>query len=106
MPGKNLTRDEAAARASILTVESYAVRLDLTTGPEHFRTVTTVRFSCSEPGADTFIDLIAASVEAVTLNGVELDPERGLRRLAHRAARPAGRQRARRRRDRQLHQHR
>ncbi len=64
MPGKNLTRDEAAARASILTVESYAVRLDLTTGPEHFRTVTTVRFSCSEPGADTFIDLIAASVEA------------------------------------------
>ena len=74
MPGKNLTRDEAAARASILTVESYAVGLDLTTGPEHFRTVTTVRFSCSEPGADTFIDLIAASVEAVTLNGEQLDP--------------------------------
>ncbi len=74
MPGKNLTRDEAAARASILTVESYAVGLDLTTGPEHFRTVTTVRFSCSEPGADTFIDLIAASVEAVTLNGERLDP--------------------------------
>ncbi|TQM58582.1 aminopeptidase N [Humibacillus xanthopallidus] len=74
MPGKNLTRDEAAARASILTVESYAVRLDLTTGPEHFRTVTTVRFSCSEPGADTFIDLIAASVESVTLNGTALDP--------------------------------
>jgi aminopeptidase N len=74
VPGKNLTRDEAAARARILAVESYAVGLDLTTGPEHFRTVTTVRFSCSEPGADTFIDLIAASVEKVTLNGVELDP--------------------------------
>ena len=43
MPGKNLTRDEAAARASILTVESYAVRLDLTTGPEHFRTVFVLR---------------------------------------------------------------
>ncbi len=74
MPGKNLTRDEAAARASILTVESYAVGLDLTTGADHFRTVTTVRFGCSEPGAETFIDLIAASVEAVTLNGERLDP--------------------------------
>ena len=49
MPGKNLTRDEAAARARILTVESYDVRLDLTTGPKHFRTVSTVRFACSEP---------------------------------------------------------
>ncbi|EWT00451.1 hypothetical protein N865_15485 [Intrasporangium oryzae NRRL B-24470] len=74
MPGKNLTRDEAATRASILRVDSYDVRLDLTTGPETFRTVTTVRFTCSEPGADTFIDLIADSVQAVTLNGVELDP--------------------------------
>ena len=74
MPGKNLTRDEAAARASILRVDSYDVRLDLTTGPENFHTVTTVRFSCSEEGADSFIDLIADSVERVTLNGVDLDP--------------------------------
>ncbi|MCU1539002.1 MAG: Membrane alanyl aminopeptidase [Humibacillus sp.] len=74
MPGKNLTRDEAAARARILTVDSYDVRLDLTTGPKHFHTVSTVRFSCSEPGADSFIDLIAGSVEKVTLNGEQLDP--------------------------------
>jgi len=74
VPGKNLTRDEAAARASILRVDSYDVRLDLTTGPENFHTVTTVRFSCSEEGADSFIDLIADSVERVTLNGVDLDP--------------------------------
>ncbi|MEW1955176.1 aminopeptidase N [Terrabacter sp. NPDC080008] len=74
MPGKNLTRDEAAARASILRVDSYDVRLDLTTGPENFHTVTTVRFSCSEEGADSFIDLIADSVERVTLNGTDLDP--------------------------------
>ncbi|WP_374968642.1 aminopeptidase N [Terrabacter sp. BE26] len=74
MPGKNLTRDEAAARARILRVDSYDVRLDLTTGPEHFHTVTTVRFSSSEEGADSFIDLIADSVERVTLNGVDLDP--------------------------------
>ncbi|HET7398587.1 MAG TPA: aminopeptidase N [Intrasporangium sp.] len=74
MPGKNLTRDEAAARAEILRVEEYDVRLDLTTGPETFSTATTVRFSCSEPGADSFIDLIADSVEKVTLNGEQLDP--------------------------------
>jgi aminopeptidase N len=74
VPGKNLTRDEAASRAGILRVDSYDVRLDLTTGPENFHTVTTVAFTCSEPGADTFIDLIADSVEKVTLNGVDLDP--------------------------------
>ncbi|NUO35106.1 MAG: aminopeptidase N [Dermatophilaceae bacterium] len=74
MPGKNLTRDEAATRAGILRVDAYDVSLDLTTGPENFRTVTTVTFSCSEPGADSFIDLIADSVERVTLNGVDLAP--------------------------------
>ena len=74
MPGKNLTREEAALRASLLRVDSYDVRLDLTTGPETFRTVSTVTFSSSEPGSGTFIDLIADSVERVTLNGVDLDP--------------------------------
>ena len=39
MPGKNLTRDEAASRALILSVDSYDIRLDLTTGPETFHTV-------------------------------------------------------------------
>src|SRR6478752_7063746 len=73
VPGKNLTREEAAARAAVLRVDSYDVRLDLTTGPETFRTVTTARFACSEPGTDTFIDLIADSVERVTLNGTDLD---------------------------------
>jgi aminopeptidase N len=74
VPGKNLTRDEAAGRARILSVDSYDVRLDLTRGPENFGSVTTVRFSCSEPDASTFIDLIADSVQRVTLNGVDLDP--------------------------------
>ena len=74
MPGKNLTRDEAALRAGLLRVETYDVQLDLTTGPQTFRTVSTVRFSCAEPGVATFIDLIADSVQRVTLNGVDLDP--------------------------------
>ena len=74
MPGKNLTRDEARERAELLSVASYDVALDLTTGPTTFRTRSTVAFTASQEGANTFIDLIAASVEAITLNGESLDP--------------------------------
>ena len=35
MPGKNLTRDEAAARAALVTVDHYDVALDLTTVGDH-----------------------------------------------------------------------
>ena len=69
----NLTRDEARERARILSVDSYDVELDLTTGGETFRSTTTVRFSSSEPGARTFIDLVAPTVREATLNGVKLD---------------------------------
>ncbi|WP_067602014.1 aminopeptidase N [Nocardiopsis listeri] len=69
----NLTRDEARERARILSVDSYDVELDLTTGGETFRSTTTVRFSSSEPGARTFIDLVAPTVRKANLNGVELD---------------------------------
>ena len=74
MPGKNLTRDEARERAALLSVASYDVALDLTTGPTSFRTRSTVAFTSSEDGASTFIDLIAESVEQITLNGESLDP--------------------------------
>ncbi|MGK0740589.1 aminopeptidase N [Leucobacter sp. Z1108] len=74
MPGENLTRAEAIERASVVTTHSYEIDLDLTTGAEHFRVVTTVKFSAT-PGASTFIDLIAAKVLSITLNGEELDPE-------------------------------
>ncbi|MDF2092888.1 aminopeptidase N [Knoellia sp. 3-2P3] len=74
MPGKNLTRDEAIARAAIVSVDHYDVALDLTTSEKTFRTTTTVTFSSPEPGASTFIDLIAESVESITLNGTSLDP--------------------------------
>jgi len=72
--GKNLTRDEAVARAGLLSVAAYDVALDLTTGPTHFRTRSSVEFTATQDGAGTFIDLIAASVEQVTLNGSSLDP--------------------------------
>ena len=74
MPSKNLTRAEAQQRAALVSVESYDVGLDLTTGAETFRTTTAVRFDASTAGADTFIDLIADSVQRVILNGEDLDP--------------------------------
>ncbi|CAL9563233.1 aminopeptidase N [Streptomyces sp. Tu 3180] len=82
MPGENLTRDEARERAALLSVDGYEVSLDLRSavgeahgdGPRTFRSVTTIRFRCAEPGAGSFADLIAPSVTAVSLNGRDLDP--------------------------------
>ncbi len=73
MPGENLTRSEAQQRRSIVTtVHSYAVELDVTTGPETFATRTVVRFD-AVAGSSTFIDLIAREVQAISLNGREID---------------------------------
>ncbi|MDS1271092.1 aminopeptidase N [Lipingzhangella sp. LS1_29] len=69
----NLTRDEARERARLLTVDSYTVELDLTTGQETFRSTTVIRFRCHEPGAATFVDLVAPTVHEVHLNGTPLD---------------------------------
>ncbi|MFI6512078.1 aminopeptidase N [Streptosporangium sp. NPDC050855] len=69
----NLTRDEARERARLLSVQSYAVELDLTEGEERFESVTTVRFTSTRPGAGTFIDLAGAKVRRAVLNGTELD---------------------------------
>ena len=73
MPGENLTRIEAQERRAVVETQEYDVVLDLTTGPEVFRSTSTVRFSAAE-GASTFIDLIARDVHAITLNGRSLDP--------------------------------
>ncbi|WP_405582730.1 aminopeptidase N [Streptomyces sp. NBC_01092] len=84
MPGENLSRDEARERAALLSVDGYDVSLDVRSAlddgdsedgaPRTFRSVTTIRFRCSEPGATSFADLIAPSVTAVSLNGKDLDP--------------------------------
>ncbi|MBA2956299.1 aminopeptidase N [Nocardioides sp. MAH-18] len=74
MPGTNLTRDEAATRAALLDVTSYSIDLDLTTGDKTFGSTTTIRFTCAEPGAETFADLVDAIVHEITLNGEPLDP--------------------------------
>ncbi|MFI0786444.1 aminopeptidase N [Streptomyces lydicus] len=80
MPGENLSRDEARQRGRLLSVDAYDVVLDVRSavaqGPDAdtFRSRTTLRFRCTEPGASTFADLLAPEVVSVTLNGRELDP--------------------------------
>ena len=74
MPGYNLTRAEAEARSALIAVHAYDVTLDLTTGNDTFPSTTTIRFTCREPGAETFLDLIAPAVRKITLNGQDLDP--------------------------------
>jgi aminopeptidase N len=73
MPGENLTRVEARERADLISVESYAVALDVTVDEREFDSVTTVRFNCAQPGASTFIDAMTASVSEIVLNGERLD---------------------------------
>lgn len=73
MPGVNLTRDEALSRSAHLSVDSYQVDLDLTTGAETFRAKTTVKFRSSKPGSATFIDAVGKSLHSATLNGVALE---------------------------------
>ncbi|MFJ8742263.1 aminopeptidase N [Embleya sp. NPDC127516] len=73
MPGTNLTRDEARERARILSVDSYDITLDLTGTGATFPSTTVLRFGCTEPGATTFVDLVAPEVHEITLNGKALD---------------------------------
>jgi aminopeptidase N len=84
VPGENLSRDEARERAALLSVDGYEVALDLRSAvgevaggnedARSFRSVTTIRFRCAEPGAASFVDLLAPAVTAVSLNGRDLDP--------------------------------
>ena len=78
MAGTNLTREEAQERARLLTVDAYAVELDLSGAQDGgtYRSVTTVRFDAAEAGASTFIDLVAPAVHEIVLNGEVLDPAR------------------------------
>src|SRR5690606_16142055 len=76
MPGTNLTREEAQTRAQLLAVESATINLDLTVGARVFASAPVLRFTCREPGASTFADLVGATIDEITLNGVRLDQTR------------------------------
>ncbi|HJD81121.1 aminopeptidase N [Kitasatospora aureofaciens] len=76
MPTTVLTRAEAAERARLFRIDDYRIEIDLTAAAtaETFGTTTSVRFGCAEPGAASFIDLVAAEVLEITLNGRPVDP--------------------------------
>lgn len=69
---RSLTREEAAARADLLRVESYRLQWDLTRGDEVFGAKTSVRFRSGT--GRTFLDVRAVEVAAATLDGAALDP--------------------------------
>jgi len=75
---RNLTQAEAIERARLLDVASYDITLDLTDGTggpgeRVFHSTTEIRFSCTEPGATTFIEVAADRVRSATLNGEPVD---------------------------------
>ena len=68
-----LARDEAAARADLVAVQEYDIELDLTTSDTTFASTSTVTFTCTTPGSDTWIDLVAPNLVSATLNGAPID---------------------------------
>jgi len=70
---QNLSRDEAAARAALITTHSYDVSLDVREAADPnvagYTSRSVITFSASEPGASTFVDFIADGVHSVFLNG-------------------------------------
>ena len=70
----SLTMAEAEARAALISVHRYDIAVDLTgllDGPT-IECVSTIAFSCAEPGASTFVDCVA-DIRSATLNGRDLD---------------------------------
>ena len=106
MTGGNLTRDEAAERARLLTAEHYAVELDLTRGDTTFGSKSTITFGCSEPGAAQLRRPAGAGRAQRDAQRRGAGPRRGVRRRARAPERPAGRERRRHRRRRRLQPHR
>ena len=68
-----LTRAEAQTRARDLTVQQYAIDLDLTRGEDVFGSVTVIRFTAPRD-CDTFAELKPAVLRARRLDGAALDP--------------------------------
>ena len=73
----SLSRIDAQARAADLSVDGYAVALDLrgaaAVGAEHFGSRTVVTFRAARDGVATWIDLKANAVHEAVLDGIPLD---------------------------------
>jgi aminopeptidase N len=70
----SLTQQEARDRAALIDVGRYDIRVDLRELAEGHRWLATssISFTCREPGATTFVDIVGQVVSA-TLNDVEID---------------------------------
>ncbi len=69
-----LTQSEAATRSALLDVQRYDIAVDMTglLEGEVFASVSTITFTCSEPGETTFVD-VAMDIARATLNGTDVD---------------------------------
>lgn len=70
---ERLTRDEAYARAELITISDYEIELDLSNAmvldEPTYPVTTTLRFTAATPGEDTFLNYLGDSVESVVING-------------------------------------
>ena len=74
---ERLTRDEAFARAELITISDYEIELDLSNAmaldEPTYPVTTTLRFTAATPGEDTFLNYLGDSVESVSINGISQD---------------------------------
>ncbi len=68
----SLLRTEAAERSLLLRIDESTVELDLTE-PSSFTSKTTITFSCSSPGASTFVDFKGLELWSAVLNDRPVD---------------------------------
>jgi len=75
MQAAEITRQETSERARLLRLQGYDVTLDLTQGDQVFGSESVIRFDCGEPGAASYVDLVADRVREISLNGTAIDPD-------------------------------
>jgi aminopeptidase N len=70
----SLTQQEASERAALIAVQRYDIAVDLTglLEGETIESTSTIAFTCTTPGATTFVDCVA-DIQRATLNEVDLD---------------------------------
>ncbi len=75
MTPDDLLRSEAEERVGLISGLQYDIDLDLSGGPDEptFRSTVEVTFSAAREGASTFVNLDAASVSEIVLNGRPVD---------------------------------
>ena len=73
MPGINIARSEALERSHHLAVDNYKVFLDVSSPGDTFIAKSTVTFTCTTVGYETFIDAVARRIISATLNGQPVD---------------------------------